>query len=173
MAMISPKGRHAVGTLQSAPHDGPTIGVRRALAFSFAQKYVLAAIHVLSTIVVARLLSPSEIGVFMVANAVVSMTDVFRDFGVSTYLIQAREITVARIRTAFTVTLLLSALLSTLLLILSGGIAAFYHEAGVQQVLYLAAVNFLIVPFAATIMALLRRDMAFDRLVRIQSSPVV
>jgi O-antigen/teichoic acid export membrane protein len=143
------------------------ISVRRALAFSFAQKYLLAAIHMLSTVAVARLLSPSEIGIFMVGNAVVSMTEVFRDFGVSTYLIQAREITVARVRTAFTVTLLLSTVLSALLLALSGGIAIFYHEAGVQQVLYLAAINFLIVPFAATMMALLRRDMAFDALVRI------
>lgn len=143
------------------------IGVRRALAFSFAQKYVLAGIHMLSTILVARLLSPSEIGVFMVGNAVVSMTEVFRDFGVSSYLIQARELPLHRVQTAFTVTFLLSATLSALLLILSDGIAAFYNESGVRQVLYLAAVNFLIVPFAATIMSLLRRELAFGALVRI------
>ena len=172
--MIFPKRRYAMaGELQPVLRAGPTISVRRALAFSFAQKYVLASIHIVSTIIVARLLSPSEIGVFMVGNAVVSMTEVFRDFGVSTYLIQAREITLARVRTAFTVTLLLSALLSTLLLILSGGIADFYEEAGVQQVLYLAAINFLMVPFAATIMTLLRRDMAFDRLVRINLAATV
>jgi O-antigen/teichoic acid export membrane protein len=143
------------------------ISIRRALAFSFGQKYGLAAIQMLSTIAVARLLSPAEIGVFMVGNAVVSMTEVFRDFGVTTYLIQAREITLTRIRTAFTVTFLLSALLSASLLALSGEIAAFYREAGVRHVLYLAAANCLMVPFAATVMTLLRRELAFDALVRI------
>lgn len=143
------------------------IGIRRALAFTFAQKYVLTAIHLVSTIVLARLLAPNEIGVFAVGNAVVSMTEVFRDFGVGTYLIQSRQITLARIRTAFTVTLLLSILVSAALLVLSGEIAGFYREAGVRDVLYVAAANFLIVPFAATVMSLLRRDMAFGAIARI------
>lgn len=142
-------------------------GVRRALAFTFAQKYLLTAIHLVSTMVLARLLAPSEIGVFAVGNAVVSMTEVFRDFGVGTYLIQTRQITRVKIRTAFTITLILSVLVSGLLVVLSGEIAAFYREPGVQEMLYIAAANFLIVPFAATVMSLLRRDMAFGAIARI------
>jgi O-antigen/teichoic acid export membrane protein len=142
--------------------------VRRALVLSFAQKYGVAAIYMLSTLAVARLLTPAEIGVFAVGNAVVAMAEMFRDFGVCTYLIQAREVTLTRVRTAFTVTLLLSTALSMLLLLLSSVIADFYNEAGVRLVLYMAAANFLIVPFAATIISLLQRDMEFDALMRIK-----
>lgn len=149
------------------------ISIRRALAFSFAQKYGLSAIQMLSTLAVARMLTPAEIGIFMVGNAVVSMVEVFRDFGVTTYLIQVREITLTRVRTAFTVTFLLSAVFSALLLLLSGVIAEFYKEGGVRHVLYLAAANCFIVPFPATIMTLLRRDLAFDALVRVNLASTV
>jgi len=143
------------------------IGIRRALAIAFAQKYALTALHLVTTVVLARLLAPSEIGVFAVGNAVVSMTEVFRDFGVGTYLIQSRQVTLERIRTAFTVTLLLSLLVSGALVLLADMITTFYREAGVRDVLYVAAANFLIVPFAATVMSLLRRDMAFGAIARI------
>jgi O-antigen/teichoic acid export membrane protein len=141
--------------------------IRQSLLFSFGQKYALAAMNLLTTVVLARLLTPSEIGVFMVGMALMSMTDALRDFGTGTYLIQAREITLAGMRTAFTVSLVLSAAVSVVLLTASGEIAAYYHEPGLRSVFAVMAVNFLIVPIVATIMALLRRDMAFDKIAHI------
>jgi O-antigen/teichoic acid export membrane protein len=142
-------------------------GVRRSLMFSFGQKYALAMMNLLTTAVLARLLSPAEIGVFMVCLSLISMGDAFRDFGISSYLIQTREATLVKTRAAFTASLVLSLVLAGLLVAMSGEISVYYQEPGLRRVLYVAAGNFVLTPFVATIMALLRRDMAFDRIARI------
>jgi O-antigen/teichoic acid export membrane protein len=139
-------------------------GVRRSMAFSFLEKYSVTAINLAMTAILARLLTPEEVGVFMVGFAVVMLTAAFRDFGVSVYLIQEREITPEGVRTAFTVTLMLSLLFAGLLYGLAGSIAAFYDEQGLQPVLRIIAIGFLLAPFSAPIMALLRRDMGFDKI---------
>lgn len=137
-------------------------GIHRSLLFSFGERYARVAITLLSTVIVARLLTPSEVGVFVVGNALVLLVETFRDFGVGVYLVQERELTRQRLRTAFTVQFALSALLAAALLAAAGTLAAFYGEPGLKQVLAIAAVNFLVMPFGAPAMALLRRDMAFD-----------
>lgn len=138
--------------------------IRRSLMFSFLEKYSVIALNLVMVVVVSRLLTPVEIGIFMVGTAVVMMTDAFRNFGVTIYLIQERELTREGVRTAFTISLLLSLLFAAALFALSGPIAVFYGEPGLKMILRFAAVGCLIVPFSAPIMALLQRDMAFDRL---------
>jgi O-antigen/teichoic acid export membrane protein len=136
--------------------------IRRSLLFTFGQKYVIAALNLLSMVIVSRLLAPSEVGVFMVANSLVLMADSFRDFGVSNYLIQARALTAEGRRTAFTVTLITSLVLAAALFLASGTIAAFYGAPGVRVLIELASSYFLVLPFGATAMAMLRRELAFD-----------
>ncbi len=55
--------------------------VRRALALSFAGKYSSLAIHTVAVMVLARLLTPAEIGVYSVAAAVVGLAE---QYGAST-----------------------------------------------------------------------------------------
>jgi O-antigen/teichoic acid export membrane protein len=143
------------------------MGMRRSLLVSYSQRYALALINVASTALLSRLLMPSEMGVAMVGIALFSLTDAFRDFGVGNYLIQAREITLESVRTAFTVTLVLSAILSTTLFTFSREIAGYYQEAGLARVLQLLSVMLVLLPFSATGTAMLRRDMAFMALARI------
>jgi O-antigen/teichoic acid export membrane protein len=138
------------------------MSVHRSLAFAFLNKYVIVAINLVVTAVVARLLTPAEIGLFMVGSAVVSLTETFRDFGVSAYLVQEREITREGVRTAFTVTSVLSLLLAGILYAAAAPIAAYYGEPYLRQIIELATLGFILVPFSNPIMGLLRRDMAFD-----------
>jgi O-antigen/teichoic acid export membrane protein len=132
------------------------------MMFSVGQKYALATLGLLTTAVLARLLTPAEMGVFLVGRALVIIVESLRDFGITNYLIQARTITTERVRTAFTVTLISSVALSVLLYAFGGEIAGYYGESGLRPVLHLAAVQILFLPFSATVLALLRRDMAFD-----------
>jgi O-antigen/teichoic acid export membrane protein len=64
--------------------------VRRALAISFIERYALIAISLASNILIARLLSPEEIGLYSVSLAVIGIAQVLRDFGVGGYLIQEK-----------------------------------------------------------------------------------
>jgi len=73
------------------------MSVRRSLALSFAQRYVATIITFVSTLILARLLLPAQIGIFSLCAAFVAIASVVRDFGVSEYLIQEASILV-RIR---------------------------------------------------------------------------
>ena len=86
--------------------------LRKALALSFASKYSSLAIHTVAVVVLARLLTPAEIGVYSVVAAVVALAHVLRDFGVGNYL----EFTTERIRTALSVVVLFTWSIATALL---------------------------------------------------------
>jgi O-antigen/teichoic acid export membrane protein len=136
--------------------------VRRSLAFSLAEKYGSYALNLVGTVILARLLTPRDFGLFAVGMAVVALMDVFRDFGVGNYLVQEKQLNDQHVRAAFTVTLGLSVLCALGLLLGTAAIAAFYDEPDLRRLMPLFAANFLLLPFAMPSISLLRRDMAFD-----------
>lgn len=144
------------------------MSIRRSLAFSFLEKYASTAINLASTLVLARLLSPTEIGVFSVGAAVVGIMHSLRDFGVTNYLIQEREVDREKLRTAFTVTLGLSWLFAAVLLAGADWAAGFYEDEGIRQIVWVMAANFVLIPFGSPILALMRRELQFGRLAAIQ-----
>ncbi|MEE8332516.1 MAG: oligosaccharide flippase family protein, partial [Alphaproteobacteria bacterium] len=109
--------------------------IRRSLALSFAQKYATMAINIATVMILARLLTPAEIGIFSVGIAMVGLAHTLRDFGVGNYLIQEKELTPDRVRTAFGVTLVIAWIMAGVLIALSGPMAGFYSEPGVRQVM--------------------------------------
>lgn len=141
-----------------------SLGVRGALLFSFAERYALIALGLASNLLIARLLTPEEIGVYSVSLAVMSIAQVLRDFGVASYLIQEPELDDARIRTALGVTLALGLALGGGVLLLAPWIARFYEEPRMRELLWVCSLNFLLLPFSTVSLALLRRRMAFKQL---------
>jgi O-antigen/teichoic acid export membrane protein len=137
------------------------------LAFSFADKYGVQALGLITTMILARLLTPSEFGLFAVASAIAMLIEVFRDFGVGNFLVQEQEITPHTVRCAFTVTLVLSLLCSAALLIAASPLAMFYRQPGINRIMPLFAANFLLLPFATPGLSLMRRDLEFGRLAAI------
>lgn len=138
--------------------------IRKILAISFAQRYTVLIIQVISTLIIARLLTPREIGIFSIGAAAVAVAHTVRDFGVTTYIIQEPELTVARVRTAFTITLVVAWFLSGLILVAAPFVADFYAEPGVAMVLRVIAFNFFIIPLGSVSLAMLRRDLKFSHL---------
>ena len=136
-------------------------GVRSALLFSFAERYALIIINLASNLLIARLLTPAQIGVYSVTLAVMSIAQVLRDFGVASYLIQEKELTDDHVRTALGVTLALGVALAGVLFAAAPWVADFYREPRMRDLLWLASLNFLLLPFSTISLALLRRRMAF------------
>ncbi|MDY0747252.1 lipopolysaccharide biosynthesis protein [Paucibacter sp. R3-3] len=141
--------------------------VRSALLFSFAERYVLIIIGLASNLLIARLLTPAEIGVYSVTLAVMSIAQVLRDFGVASYLIQEKELNDDHIRTALGVTLLIGVGLGLVVFAAAPWVADFYREPRMRNLLWLASLNFLLLPFSTISLALLRRGLAFKPLVAV------
>lgn len=135
--------------------------VRRSLAYSAADSYLSVVMQLLATVVIARLLTPAETGVFAVAAVFAALASTFRDFGVAEYLIQEQVLTPNKIRSALTANIVTSWAMALILFLGSGWAAEFYRHPGIADVMRVQSANFLLIPFGAVTMAYFRREMDF------------
>ena len=134
---------------------------RRALAWSVLERYLLIAFSLSSNILLARLLSPEEIGVYSVSAAIIGIGHVVRDFGIGYFLIQEKNLTGAHIRTALGMALIIGGTLFSLFWIAAPFVAHYYADPRLLSTVHVSALSFLIIPFGAISQSLLRRDMHF------------
>jgi O-antigen/teichoic acid export membrane protein len=139
--------------------------VRRSFLLSFADSYLGVALQLASAVVIARLLTPAEIGTFAIAAVFAALASTFRDFGVAEYLIQAKELTPQRLRAALALNIIVSWSIALALVLAAPGVADFYREPGVAQVMWVQALNFVIVPFGAVTQAWFRRQLDYRPIV--------
>lgn len=141
--------------------------LRKSIFLSVGGNQFLFGIQFIVSIVVARLLTPEQIGIFSIGSLILSFSHVFRDLGISNYIIQERELTEDRLRTAQTILFATCWSLALILWLASPGIAMFYGDHQVGQVVQILTLNFVILPFGALANALIKRNMQFDRLFKI------
>ena len=135
--------------------------MRRSLAFSAADSYVGLVLQLASTVILSRILTPVEVGIFAIAAVFSSLASNFRDFGVAEYLIQEQALTPDKIRAAFGVNIAVSWLMGLVIFSASGYTGEFYRSPGITDVMRVQALSFLLIPFGAINMAWFRREMDF------------
>ncbi len=144
--------------------------VRQALGLAATQRLLAFAINLVTTMTIARLITPSESGIYSLALGLVAIVQMFRDFGVGEYIVQAQELTEKTLRSAFGMSLLLAWTLGGLLLAAAIPAAHFYKEPVVADVVRILAINFFLVPFGYITHAILTREMRFGTILIIQTS---
>lgn len=142
----------------------PAPSLRRAFAFSLAQKYLAFVVQLATTIILARLLSPHDTGVFSLAAAAVGIGHLLRDFGMADYVIAQKDVTDDKLRSAFTLTVLLAWGIAAVLLVLAIPLATLYKEPAVASVLQLLCLNFVLLPFGTVGFAMLSKHLQFGRI---------
>lgn len=147
--------------------------VRRSLGFAFLERYLLIGLQLLSFTMLARLLTPPQIGLYSVSMALISMAQVVRDFGLANYLIQRKDLNATDVGSALGVSLLLGISLFLGINAAAPWIADFYGEAGLAGIVRIISLNFLILPFNSISIALLRREMRFDQLMRVNVAAAI
>ncbi|KXW57720.1 lipopolysaccharide biosynthesis protein [Ferrovum myxofaciens] len=135
--------------------------VRKSILFSLGQSYASFVLQFVVSIILARLLKPSEIGLYSIAVVLIGFASSMRDFGISSYIIQERDLTSDKIRAAFTLTLFTAWTLALVILLGSKYAAEFYHQPGVRSVMQILALNFVLIPFGTVPMAYMYKKMEF------------
>lgn len=138
--------------------------VRRSVLASMAEKYASQGIAVITLAVMSRLLTPAEIGLYLIANTVIMLSENLRVFGVGIFVVQERTLGRDVLRAVFTVTFALSLLIALAIFLSAGVLAAFFEAPGLAQLLRIATAALLVAPFGNPILALLQRDLAFGNL---------
>jgi len=147
--------------------------VRKSLAIAFIERYLMIALSLVSSMLLARLLTPEEIGLYSVNLVFIGVAHMLRDFGISNYLVQAPQLSRGEIRTAFGISLLLGCFLFLALCVAAPLVAAFYKDPRLTDTLRICALNFLVLPFNSVPSSLMRRDMQFQRLIYITLTAAV
>jgi O-antigen/teichoic acid export membrane protein len=150
-----------------------SLSIRSALIMVFVNRYAMLAINVSATMLLARLLTPAETGLFSIAASVVLLAQAIRDFGIAEFLVQERDLTSAKIRTAFGLTLILSWSLGAVILLARHTVARLYGTPELAGLIAIVAGSFAVAPFSSTVLALLNREMAFGTLFRITLASTV
>lgn len=135
--------------------------LRLNLLFSFADRYANLVIGVVSTIILARLLSPAETGLYSVAAGLINIAQSLREFGVSSYILQEKDLTREKIASATCVCLFIAGLLAILFSSTSHQLAHFYDAPELALIIQVLSLNFIVVAFASIGSAQLRRAMMF------------
>lgn len=138
------------------------MSTRKSLLFSFLDRYASLAIGIASSMIIARLLTPTEIGVFSVTMVLLMFVATVRDMGAGQYLVQEKDLTTERIRAVWAVQLGLGLGLACLVLLLSVPVAVFYNEPRMRDIMFVVAINYAVNPFGSLTYAWLMREMRFE-----------
>jgi O-antigen/teichoic acid export membrane protein len=136
----------------------------RALLFSFLDRYSALLLSIASSMAIARLLTPAEIGVYSVTMVFIMFISSMRDFGAGPFLVQERSLNPERIQAAWTVLLGTGLLMSLVTLAAAIPVAHFFKEPRMVRIMGVISLNFALNPMGALTYAWLMREMRFDAL---------
>jgi len=111
------------------------MAIRRNLAWIGLSQAFFLILNFASSVVIARLLSPHEIGVYAIAMAVIGILATVQTFGLHGLIIREPKVTPTVVRTAFTVNAAISLALSGLIVLFSQVGGSFLREDGVRRVM--------------------------------------
>jgi lipopolysaccharide exporter len=128
------------------------------------------SLGLISTLILARLLGPSDFGIVAMAMSFIAMAELLTAFSFDIAIIQNREATEAHYNTAWTCNVLLNLCVTLLMLSLATPIAAFYSKPEVVWVVCALAFGPLLNGLENIGVVAFRKDLDFKREFRFQVS---
>jgi len=116
-----------------------------------------------STIILARLLSPSDFGIVAMATAVVTLVEMLGDFGFHVYLVQKQDLKDEDLNTAWTFQLVFALLEACALTVCAPFIARLYQEPRLSPVFYALAASITVGGFRNIGIVTFQKELKFQR----------
>jgi polysaccharide transporter, PST family len=138
--------------------------VSGAAMWSYASIFADRALRFGVFVVVARLVSPTQFGVVLLSLLTVEVLQAILDTGLSTALIQQRELSKEQLDTAFLITIVVSAITSIVLFLAAPVLTALVHDGEAAPFLRALALAPLINGVGAVHVAMIQRDIGFKAL---------
>lgn len=133
--------------------------IKRSLGIAVVTQYTELVIQFIGVMILARIITSEEIGVYSVAAFLMALLHVFRDFGVTKYLIQEPDLTRAKIRSAMGAAVLLAWAMALVLFSLRHPVARFYGEPRLADIMTVMSISFAVTPLGSVVNAIYRRNM--------------
>lgn len=144
------------------------VPIKRSLGIAFITQYAELAIGFVGVMILARIITSEEIGIYSVAAFLMALLHVFRDFGVAKYVIQAPQLTRDNMRSALGVAILLAWAMALLLLALRQPVIDFYDEPRLHGIMTVMAASFAVTPVGSLFNAIYRRNMQLRKVAAVR-----
>ncbi|GAA2183648.1 lipopolysaccharide biosynthesis protein [Brooklawnia cerclae] len=131
------------------------------------------ATQAIGLVILARLLTPNEFGLYAMVVAITGMANVVGDFGFSSASIQAKEISNAQRSNLFWINIAIGAFVATILIIASPWIASFYGHPELRWIVITLALAALIQGATTQFLANFARSMRFRLLALLDVLPQI
>ena len=163
----------AICSQAGTSENNHVISIRQKVALQFIVSNLALVANFMLTIVLARLLSPQDIGIFSMGAVLIAVAHVFRDFGVTAFIRREKELTPESLRNALGVLLVTSWSVAAAMYLSAPYWADFFREARVMSVVQVLAMGFVFIPFGSIPMAIISREMAVEKSARITAVSTV
>lgn len=131
------------------------------LSWSFVGQIVKQGFQFVVNVALANLLLPADFGMVAMAMVFINFASVFADMGVSSALIQRKQVTEAHWSSAFWLNIIFGILLTAFFCLCSPLIAHFYHREELAPIIYILSFNFLLSSFTIVQQTMLTKNMDF------------
>ncbi|MEX1198503.1 MAG: lipopolysaccharide biosynthesis protein [Pseudohongiellaceae bacterium] len=137
--------------------------IARGAVWTVSLRMTVRFISVISTLILARLLTPEDFGIYALAMTVYAFVDLLGAFGFGSALIQNQDATDAHYNTAWTLHFIFSLMTSSLLFVLAPYAAEFLREPQLETVVRFMCIIFLLDGIKNVGIINFQKHMTFDR----------
>jgi O-antigen/teichoic acid export membrane protein len=131
--------------------------------WNFSAYFLGKIVVLITTSILARLLSKSDFGLVAVAVVAINYLSVLKDLGLGVALIQRKGDVQEAANTVFTINLVIGLVLSALIIPLAPSVAAYFHDPAVTPVLRWMGLSFIINALGSVHTNWLVRDLDYRR----------
>ncbi|WP_429885852.1 lipopolysaccharide biosynthesis protein [Geoalkalibacter halelectricus] len=127
----------------------------------------------LSTMVLARLITPADFGLFAMVSMFTSFLSIFKNLGLGMATIRKPVLTHGEVTNVFWVNNFVSAALALIIIVMAPGVAWFYDDARLTLITVAVAAGFIVSGLGIQHNSLLRRQMRFTELAGVNISSLM
>lgn len=117
------------------------LDMAKGVFWSAVEKYSSLVVSFLVTVVLSRLISPSEFGVVSIATVIIQFLAMFTEMGIGPAIIQERDLSEKNLDSVFSFSLVLGLVLAIMLFFFSPLIASFYNNSELKYISKILSVN--------------------------------
>lgn len=136
----------------------------KSVLWSLSGTIGVRIIGLLTSVVLARLLTPDIFGIVGMALVVVGFIYIIQEAGLSSFLIQTKELSKEMISTSFFLNIILSVILVIITFFSAPYIAGFYNVPQLELILYFSCAGIFIASFGITQKGILMREKQFRKI---------
>jgi O-antigen/teichoic acid export membrane protein len=144
-----------------------------SVKWSTLSQAVRQGAQLLTTVILARLLPPSDFGLLGMAMVVIGFIEIFKDLGTTAAIVHKKEISEVLLSSVFWVNVGFGLLAMIILFFAAPLGGLYYREPGVVAILRVLSLSFFISSLSILQQALLQRSLVFQSLAKVEITAVI